>query len=223
MYEVSLSPSSPRLYEDGGVCKPCSANCVLCTSAISCDSCGNNKFLAVDRATCKSTCPAGTFEQGASVTGRTCVACLTDCAICAEASKCQTCGNSKHLSIDSTSCPTSCPTGTYGSGAGITGRTCENCISGCSRCTGGSTCDECTAPLLLDQGTCVSSCSDGYVHREGEQPSYEPCLCPISLTLSVDARVQYHLVLKFSRRGPHINICIKHCKWIQPKANAVRS
>ena len=233
------SPSLSRYYKDGGACKQCSADCALCTSAASCDSCGNNKFLAVEsitdttigmnegrncwpfcgrkngdcvaycgtggkcckkgqvggscsgseggssghrcvageqpvRVLCASTCPAGTFEQGASVTGRTCVACLSDCAACADTSTCQTCGKSKYLSVDSTSCPTACPTKTYGNGAGITGRTCENCTAGCSLCTGGSTCDECTAPLLLDQGTCVSSCSDGYVHREGEQP----CLFP---------------------------------------------
>ena len=125
----------------------------------------------MDRATCKSTCPAGTFEQGASVTGRTCVVCLSDCAACADASTCQTCENSKYLSVDSTSCPTACPTKTYGNGAGITGRKCENCIAGCSLCTGGSTCEGCTAPLLLDQGTCASSCGDGYVFvHEKERP-----------------------------------------------------
>ena len=143
------------------------ANCNKCTVAGTCSECTNSKFLAVDKASCPASCPAGTKEVGSGVTGRTCVACdVTDCGQCSEAGKCDECQNSKFLAADTTTCPTECPVGTYSddNGGSATGRKCMPCsaIEWCGKCSVAGLCDECGSNKFLDlpTKTCLWKCSD---------------------------------------------------------------
>ena len=153
----------------GRTCKACDvAHCGKCSKSGECDECKNLKFLAVDKTACLDPCPGGSYGAGTGETGRTCVACdVTDCGQCSEAGKCDECQSSKFLAVDTTTCPTACPVGTYSddNGGSATGRKCMPCsaITDCGKCSIAGLCDECANGKFLDvpTKTCPAVCLDG--------------------------------------------------------------
>ena len=160
---TTLALCNTGQFKDGSSCTACFTDCGVCSSGSTCGTCGNSKFLAVDKTNCAASCAASSYGGGAGVTGRVCNACLVDCVLCSGSTTCVTCGNSKFLASDKTACGASCPAGAFESGGGVTGRTCKACLADCSACSGGTSCDVCGGSkyLALGKQSCVTSCAAG--------------------------------------------------------------
>ena len=148
----------------GRKCVPCAAmHCNDCTGVGTCTQCKDSKYLDATGA-CVDACPDGYYENGAGVTGRTCLACAdASCTTClgAGTSSCEDCTDSKFLHRGE--CLGTCPAGTFGEGLeSPDGRECEACESDCKSCADGSVCETCENSKFLVDGDCVESCKAGF-------------------------------------------------------------
>lgn len=103
-----------------------------------------------------AVCPNGTYGSSSS-SSNTCVNCTLGCDICSSGTSCSRCSSGYYLYNNA--CSTTCPVNV--TVANITGRTCDSCSLSCLTCqTSVTTCTSCTASLVLNNGTCQSSCSN---------------------------------------------------------------
>eukprot|EP00439_Symbiodinium_sp_Y106_P000855 s231_g1.t1 len=151
--------------EVGGLCKLCSDNCVECTGALVCEVCKNNYFLDPTSSTCKTSCPAGWYENIPDETvdtGRTCMQCPAPCNTCNSANECTECKDSAFLTPFGT-CEYTCPPGLYPFGVGEINITCQPCSSNCDTCDTYEVCTACKNDKFLNpDGVCRDICPDGY-------------------------------------------------------------
>lgn len=153
-YGVSGSGGKP------GSCKQCEANCGACIDAKTCTQCMNSKFLHTGN--CDSTCPAGYFGSGSGPAGRSCNKCEANCKKCSDATTCTVCSNSAAPFLLNGNCISACPTGYFSVGKAATGRSCQACESGCSKCSNAVTCTQCTNTMHLHKGDCKKTCPSGH-------------------------------------------------------------
>ena len=152
---VPLSPPSSSIV--------IASQCQEATASSVCASCKDGFVLSADRKSCLSSCPAEYFAD-ASSSPVVCSACLTNCNSCGNSTTCDECTNSKFLPANKESCDSICLSGFYENGTGVTGRTCEPCLTGCNSCSDTASCSTCTPPLLLaeDKHACLDSCPAGF-------------------------------------------------------------
>ncbi|KCV69241.1 TKL protein kinase [Fonticula alba] len=168
-------------------CEPCAADCLTCDSpAGACTACHPEKAmlqLPGHLATCVGICPAGYFRQEAPQAGYgRCLECHGSCETCdgPEEHHCLTCADSLGFwqgdCVNGTRmtaaedpvkpCPEarcfdSCGQGHFRSDE----ETCTACSPACRSCSGPTDhdCWSCSGSGLIDvDGTCRTSCSDGY-------------------------------------------------------------
>lgn len=139
---VDNAPLSCTACEDGYFlsgfqCFPCGGECQTCAgSATTCLSCGSGLFLKDNG--CLIKCDVGFFVGP----GNVCLACAANCVQCLSLTKCLSCA------------------GGFFNNAGL----CQACSASCLTCAGAATtCASCAGGLLLQDGTCVASCSAGYI------------------------------------------------------------
>jgi len=142
-----------------GSCKQCEANCGACIDATTCTQCTNSKFLHTGSC---GTCPAGFFGSGSGPTGRSCNKCEANCKKCSDATTCLVCSNSAAPFLLNGNCISACPMGYFSAGKAATGRSCQACESGCSRCSDAATCTQCTNTMHLHKNNCMKTCPSGH-------------------------------------------------------------
>ncbi|XAO27384.1 hypothetical protein I312_106238 [Cryptococcus bacillisporus CA1280] len=140
-----------------GTCQQCDSSCSTCiTTSTTCLSCSSFSMSA-HSGSCipSSSCPSSTV----SLNG-TCVTCPLDCATCSSASTCATCHSDRPILKDGR-CVAFCSKDTY---YDINTGTCQACDWSCKSCVGeGSTmCSSCSDGYMLKNGVCVDAlCGDG--------------------------------------------------------------
>ncbi|KAL4470382.1 hypothetical protein ABPG74_011993 [Tetrahymena malaccensis] len=121
----------------------CSSSCVTCqNSSQFCTSCQQPLLLDVQGGFCLPTCPINKLQ-----TGQQCIGCQ-DLGVL-NCNQCQRNGQNVVC--------TSCQLGFY-----LNNGSCSKCDSSCKDCLGSATsCTLCNYPLVLDKGSCKSTCSQG--------------------------------------------------------------
>lgn len=142
-------------YVVGGVCYNCSYPCTKCLRTGNyCLACPQG--MQVSNGQCTVECPLGKYYD--SEKGQ-CSACSQGCATCLDSSTCLTCITQQYQPI---------------SGA------CPFCPSPCQSCSHDGRCLQCSAPALLFNGACLTSCPFW------TSPSNGMCICPSTQVLMHD-------------------------------------
>lgn len=172
---VALDENGPLV---GGTCERCVAPCETCLSATECKTCKGGAYLNPFDSSCRFACPAGTYMTGTGDIGRKCEACPPQMYSCINATYASLCrGNNYYLTPLHTcemecdqQCEFSCPEDHYMIGKGEEGRECVPCpdqFHSCLNATWGTHCRG-DNKYLADNGTCVSTCPDGYFRRHSK-------------------------------------------------------
>merc|ERR1712032_273377 len=93
---------------------------------------------------CFDSCPNGSFASG-----KTCVACASNCNTCSDNSTCTDCKEATYLSNNN--CVSTCPDGTFPSSG-----KCEACKADCATCDNSTMCTGCAGGKVLQGGTCLA-------------------------------------------------------------------
>lgn len=126
------------------------ANCMYCSSLLTCIQCINNFSLL--NTTCTTNCPSGYYLGAAPITNyRACLQCQTNCIECSSLDYCLTCISS--LIQFNGMCLTNCPVFYFP----INNTQCSQCSQYCSTCTNASVCISCIGTYLY-QDICIISC-----------------------------------------------------------------
>jgi len=161
-------------YVDGTTCKACNTSCLTCSgsAATQCLTCKSG-FTITSTKTCIRSCETSQYVDA----NNACQNCSTSCLTCSGTdSTCTSCASPNFLS--SSTCISACPTSTYADSS----RACKACSTNCQTCSGSAS-NECltcktstpylssgacvaTCPKVVQNGTCVDSCSSGY-YRDG--------------------------------------------------------
>ncbi|XP_004364251.2 hypothetical protein CAOG_03412 [Capsaspora owczarzaki ATCC 30864] len=133
---LASCPPGTYPYDATFTCQPCSAGCAECFVGTECSDC-NPGFLLESNGTCTDACTVYSYQfEG----------------LCYES-----CPPDTFL-IDTTTCVSSCPAGTYGN---VADNTCEPCHTSCSTCDS-SAFDGCTScppnHVLTVDHTCIAGC-----------------------------------------------------------------
>jgi proprotein convertase subtilisin/kexin type 5 len=119
-------------------------NCNQCASpggVLRCNNCIKNYAYDPIKKTCTMTCSAGLFNNAGQ-----CVACTTNCLVCASASTCSECSTGFFLNPSTLTCGTTCPSGFY---PDSTTKKCLRCASPCTTCTSSTVCTACACWLPI--------------------------------------------------------------------------
>jgi len=179
-----ISSSNPNLcvdncnyneYVDSSkTCTPCYSLCQTCNGGTNynCTSCFGSDLL--QNGTCVSSCESGYMGNSGS-----CLKCDSSCSSCngLSSTDCLTCVNANFFLLNG-ACVAQCTSPYWGitankrcvndCGIGSFGesleRICKNCDSSCKTCNGitNYNCTSCFGSQLLEEGTCVESCTTGY-------------------------------------------------------------
>ncbi|XP_076845202.1 proprotein convertase subtilisin/kexin type 5b isoform X2 [Brachyhypopomus gauderio] len=158
------------------MCRKCSENCKICSTANVCTEC--KPGLSLQGHKCQMTCLPGTYYNGHK---RLCEQCHPACATCAGTGMeaCTKCAEGYYL--EEWRCVSSCSPGYYMSEQtaenGYLQKSCRKCDHTCYTCTGpGETnCSACVNGYNLENGLCVVStiCKDD--EYECETGECKPC------------------------------------------------
>lgn len=169
---------------DASVCTPCDSACLNCVASgpNACSSCAPSAYLAGLSPT-HCLCKDGFFPNPTAVD---CQPCNKTCATCIEASDCLTCRSHAQLSGVMCECK-----------EGYTpfpdASNCLSCPQGCRSCSG-SYCERCFPAYFYYQGSCLTSCPQGF------QPSfYDTCESVIPPTPTLTVTRENNLVVEFDR------------------------
>ena len=143
-------------FPQNGKCVPCGSGCILCTSLAVCSACAT---LAIPQTDGTCTCPPTTYLSTNTDTIAYCQNCAALCLVCTDSSSCQSCKQNANAVGGVCQC-------NDGYFSNTTTGSCQACNSGCAKCTE-QNCTSCTAPLLLSENQCVSSCKNGYSQQGG--------------------------------------------------------
>ncbi len=122
--------------QENGVCSGCDSGYKLVSNKCIPIACSPGNYF--NGSAC-SSCPAGQYSAGGSV---------TSCTACPAGTYASGTGNA--------SCNT-CSAGTYSAaGAAV----CTNCPTGCTACTGANACTACASGYHIKNGVCVGNCAD---------------------------------------------------------------
>ncbi|CAJ1459744.1 unnamed protein product [Effrenium voratum] len=166
------------LYEGGplvgGSCQKCVDNCKSCHSMFQCTKCRNGAYFDAREQRCSFTCPEGHYMVGDGEEGRECVKCPYEFYACLSPQVGTECrGDNKYLTEGK--CVSTCPDGQFrrpssilGVDGFLIGGTCEKCVDDCQECVTHEKCLVCANTKLLLNGTCLSSCPDGYYPKVGK-------------------------------------------------------
>ncbi|KAG1714495.1 Extracellular matrix protein FRAS1 [Nymphon striatum] len=119
-----------------------------------CTKCAENRFLT-STSTCVERCPPGFVGESG-----VCIACPKLCKSCHPDGSCTECfGNHKVLELGK--CVDACSDQYYLDKS----LKCHDCSWHCDSCNGPSenNCTSCLTPMLLQSGSCVSNCEEGFV------------------------------------------------------------
>ncbi|XP_041644401.1 extracellular matrix protein FRAS1 [Cheilinus undulatus] len=178
-----ISECPPRHYlDDHGRCRACHTSCSSCMgpSLSQCSSCPSE--LCLLHGQCVEECGAGLYAQDAACHNchpscRSCVGPLSsDCLACAKPEEVIVCQDAVQHGV----CSAVCPKHTFMDHT----RTCTECHSSCSLCSGPSAenCTSCLAPFNLHEGRCVLTCPQVFFSQDGQchacHPSCQSCLGP---------------------------------------------
>ncbi|XP_071043236.1 extracellular matrix organizing protein FRAS1 [Parasteatoda tepidariorum] len=141
-------------------CQECHPTCATCerSGASSCVSCWKGSLLT-HLGTCEPYCHRGYFPANGL-----CQACNSDCHHCTDASKCLQCKGD--LVLEFGKCVWTCTSHHY---VDAISRRCKECPEKCSSCRGPSDTDclSCVDGSLLEDGSCIDHCSDGFYENDG--------------------------------------------------------
>ena len=161
-FPQNCSACLPNLFfNSDSECVGCDTACSVCSGSTpnQCSVCNPGYFLQPASTTCLSTCPDGYYKD---TTNNICAACHTACSACTGSSntECSTCNPGYFLQPPpaTTTCINSCPPG-YGGDS--TTRTCVQCHTYCSICTGSlsTQCSACKPGYFLQPAPAVTTCS----------------------------------------------------------------
>ena len=132
------------------VCQLCDSSCTACngSSSSQCTDCPDSEVLSSGSCFSYSTftCPNGTYMDSMQ-----CFACSKGCAICSVVTSCLQCLTGYDL----------------GQTTGLCELPQSSCDPSCNTCSGSTQydCTSCTSPLMLQAGTCITSCSSGFTYN----------------------------------------------------------
>ncbi|TRY85660.1 hypothetical protein DNTS_020362 [Danionella cerebrum] len=158
-----ISDCGPGFYTSQGHCYACDPSCETChPSSPSCLSC--HPGHALHHGKCVAQCPSHYYKDDHSH----CQDCDASCRVCVgpDSSDCVQCMKQEEVLqplngyVSHGSCISACKPRHYLD----TYRTCRECHSSCSDCTGGSfqNCTLCLEPSVLHQGQCLNKCPHGF-------------------------------------------------------------
>lgn len=179
------------LYQD-----PISMTCIGCTPPCAgCTGTTNNCTLCLTGSlynnSCVDKCPQKHYEFN-----KVCVPCSTGCLVCSSDINCTVCESNYYYF--GKSCVSSCPS----SYAIVKNQTCTQCTTAnCVECTNSDYCLLCNSPMLVQQGNCLTSCSDSLIsngtHCITPAPVAPTGIFPIPFTLAGLVIIIIALVSKF--------------------------
>ncbi|KCV69475.1 serine/threonine protein kinase [Fonticula alba] len=128
-----------------------------------------------------------------------CTQCPSLCKTCSLSLHCTACNPGALLHRDTGTCHSTCPEGTFPEGD-----FCQDCGSGCQRCSGSGTCDKCHQGVSYF-GSCVAACPEGF----GLDATGLVCqACPAGcLSCSQAAICQVCLQGQFEHQGGCVAAC----------------
>lgn len=160
-------------YYDGATsCISCMANCLTCSSGITCTTCKNGYIFDNGAGACVLNINCSTIGNCTTCTSTTgCTQCvsgynatnITTCSpVCGDGVKLpfENCDDGNAVNGDGCSLNCTIEPAHYCAISGL-GSLCGNCSLHCTQCTNASTCQTCTSPYLLSNITnsCVPDCT----------------------------------------------------------------
>lgn len=145
-------PSTYYLQTNTSTCLPCDNNCLTCDyhDPSLCMTCNTGNYLL--NGTCYQTCPNSYYPSTTQT--KTCVACPSNCDICANETHCTVCKTG--IFFYENQCISNCPIKTY-----ELANLCVKCADqNCVHCSS-SACLACEASYYLFTGQCFQSCPFG--------------------------------------------------------------
>lgn len=177
----SLCPDGFYSDSSTNTCPNCNTACKKCSgpSANECLSCNAGKYLLVQAGTsqCVDSCPSTHYPDN----DNNCMPCDTTCATCSGSlpTNCKSCSLPRYY-IDgqcvlqcpgayfgensTATCIRDCPDQTFGYSVSKICCPCNNCLK-CSG-FGSNQCISCTGTLLIQETTCVTTCSSDFFYNQ---------------------------------------------------------
>ena len=160
---VSACPEHLVGDEDTHAClsETCHDSCLMCfgEEPDQCLSCPEGAKL-MEHA-CMEECPEHTYYDEKYLS---CKHCHKSCQSCAGPSQenCLSCPKERYL--DHFACVSSCPDSTFV----LNSTECVSCLENCVQCSSAEHCTRCSKGLLMEEGKCVRSCSEGFLVSDEE-------------------------------------------------------
>ena len=180
-------------YQVINTCKPCGANCRVCTSDTYCTTCESTHLIyekGLER-TCESNCGSGKYIN---IADQICRNCASPCATCIqEATTCESCDNltlRRHLIKEGHKCVTAAECTKERDRVVDSAGDCVRCSNSCLTCEGTITnCLSCSGNLYLltragqTENSCVADCT---LHNSynGEDRKCHSCISPCQSCIS---------------------------------------